>query len=313
MVNEYVLQHFTKEKHCQLSQPPHSEGVWPEKKLLDAAGIGRRDFDFTHVVFISRGDKPSICLFYEMKESVQTIIIHLVVKLDDIDVDEVSQCVDKVLEAVPRDHLPVFFCGREDSCLVHQDLIINREWKHEKKHGNAQSQRSIKCLENKFNLLVPWGDHESRSVVAFHASQEFKAYYRNSKLDKKLMQVKDQLSNANLKKARDLFQMHTSKSLSIRKQCEEHQDKQMILHDQGEDLLCEQKYHDDAMNFVTQKLQKMDNAYKKSPTMKRHELKTIQTHVKRHSQFMAIRQNDENGITSSMENMHIDTQTETID
>ena len=102
---------------------------------------------------------------------------------------------------------------------------------------------------------------------------------------------------------------HT-KSLSIRKQCE---DKQMILHDQGEDLLCEQKYHDHAMKLATQKLPKMDNAYKKSPTMKRHELKTIQTHVKRHSQFMAIRQNDENVITSSMENMHIDTQTETID
>ena len=97
-----------------------------------------------------------------MKESVQTIIFHLVVKLDDIDVDEVSQCVDKVLEAVPRDHLPVFFCGREDSCLVHQDLIINREWKHEKKHGNAQSQRSIKCLENKFNLLIPWSRVQMR-------------------------------------------------------------------------------------------------------------------------------------------------------
>ena len=69
--------------------------------------------------------------------------------------------------------------------------------------------------------------------------------------------------------------MHDSKSLSIRKQCEEHQDKQMILHDQGEDLLCEQKYHDHAMKLATQKLQKMDNAYKKSPTMKRHELKTI--------------------------------------
>ena len=38
-------------------------------------------------------------------------------------------------------------------------------------------------------------------------------------------------------------------------------------------------------------------------------------HEKRYSQFMAIRQheNDENGITSSMENMHIDTETETID
>jgi len=303
MVNEYVLQHFTKEKHCQLNEPPQNEGVWPEKKLLDAAGIGRRDFDFTHVVFISRGDKPSICLFYEMKESVQTIIIHLVVKLDDIDVGEVSQCVDKVLEAVPRGHLLVFFCGREDSCLVHQDLIINREWKHEKKHGNAQSQRSIKCLENKFNLLVPWGDHESKCVVAFHASPEFKAYYRNNKLDQKLIHVKDQLNN--VKKTRDLFQMHASKSLSIRKQCEEHQDKQMILHDQGEDLLCEKKYHDDAMKLVTQKLQKMDDAYKKSPTMKRHELKTIQTRVKRHSQIMAIRQNYENDITSSMENMHM--------
>ena len=185
-------------------------------------------------------------------------------------------------------------------------LLGNREWKHEKKHGNAQSQRSIKCLENKFNLLVPWGDHESRS-------------------DKKLMQVKDQLSNANLKKARDLFQMHDSKSLSIRKQCEEHQDKQMILHDQGEDLLCEQKYHE----LAVQKMQNMDNACKKSPKMRRIENKGKQIHEKRQSQFMAIRQNDENVITSSisptvrqndvnvitsnMENLHIDTQTETID
>jgi hypothetical protein len=63
--------------------------------------------------------------------------------------------------------------------------------------------------------------------------------------------------------------------------------------------------YDHAMKLATQKLQKMDNAYKKSPTMERHELKTIQTHVKRHSQFMAIRQNDENDITSSMENMHM--------
>ena len=116
---------------------PHSEGVWPEKRLLDAAGIGRRDFDFTHVAFMSRGGKPCICLFYELKESVQTIIIHLVVKLEDIDVGEVSQCVDKMLEAARRGHLLVFFCGREGNCIVHEELIINRELKHEKKHGNA--------------------------------------------------------------------------------------------------------------------------------------------------------------------------------
>ena len=315
MVNEYVLQHFTKEEHRQLSQPPHSEGVWPEKRLLDAAGIGRRDFDFTHVAFMSRGGKPCICLFYELKESVQTIIIHLVVKLDDIDVGEVSQCVDKVLEAVPRGHLLVFFCGREGNCIVHKDLIINREWKHEKKHGNAHSEKSIECLRHKFNLLIPWGDHESRCVVAFHASPEFKAYYRNYTLDKKLMklmQVKGKPSKAKSKRAATLLQYHKSQSLYVRKQLEENQGKQMILREQYEDLLCEQKYHE----LAVQKMQNMDNACKKSPKMRRIENKGKQIHEKRYSQFMAIRQNDENdenGITSSMENMHIDTETETID
>ena len=309
MVNEYILHEFTKEKHCQLSQPPHSEGVWPEKKLLDAAGIGRRDFDFTHVVFISRGDKPSICLFYEMKESVKTIIFHLVVKLDDIDVGEVSQCVDKVLEALPRDHLMVFFCGREGNCIVHKELI-KREWEHEKKHGNTHSEKSIECLKHKFNLLVPWGDHESRCVVAFHASPEFKAYYRNYTLNKKLMQVEGKVSKAKLN---TLFKLHDSQSLIVHKQLKENQGKQMILRDQYEDLLCEQKYHDDAMKLVMQKLQKMDNDYKKSPTMRRLKNKGKQIYEKRQSQFMAIRQNDVNVITSNMENVLIDTQTETID
>ena len=62
-------------------------------------------------------------------------------------------------------------------------LLGNREWKHEKKHGNAHSEKSIECLKHKFNLLVPWGDHESRS-------------------DKKLMQVIGKLSKAKLKMAR---------------------------------------------------------------------------------------------------------------
>ena len=136
-----------------------------------------------------------------MKDSVKTIIVHLVVKLDDIDVGEVSQCVDKVLEDVQRDHLMVFFCGREGNCIIHKELI-KREWEHEKKHGNTHSEKSIECLKHKFNLLVPWGDHESRCVVAFHASPEFKAYYHKYTLDKKLMQVKGKLSKAKLKMAR---------------------------------------------------------------------------------------------------------------
>ena len=96
-------------------------------------------------------------------------------------------------------HLPVFFCGREGNCIVYKDLIIKREWEHEKKRGNAHSEKSIECLKHKFNLLVPWGDLESRCVVAFHASPEFKAYYRNYTLEKKLMQVEGKVSRAKLK------------------------------------------------------------------------------------------------------------------
>ena len=50
--------------------------------------------------------------------------------------------------------------------------------------------------------------------------------------------------------------------------------------------------------------------------MRRLEHKGKENHVKRHSQLMAIRHNDEhdeNVITSRMENMHIDTQPQTID
>ena len=103
------------------------------------------------------------------------------------------------------------------------------------------------------------------------------------------------------------MQYHKSQSLYVRKQLEENQGKQMILREQYEDLLGEQKYHE----LAVQKMQNMDNACKKSPKMRRIENKGKQIHEKRYSQFMD--ENDENGITSSMENMHIDTQTETID
>ena len=124
------------------------------------------------------------------------------------------------------------------------------------------------------------------------------------------MQVEGKVSKAKLN---TLFKFLDSQSLIVHKQLKENQGKQMILRNQYEDLLCEQKYHDDAMKLVTQKLQKMDNDYKKSPTMRRLKNKGKQIYEKRQSQFMAIRQNDVNVITSNMENLHIDTQTETID
>ena len=70
------------------------------------------------------------------------------------------------------------------------------------------------------------------------------------------------MSRAKLKRAQTLFQFHDSQSLYVREQLEENQGKHMILRDQYEDLLCEQKYHDHAVKLAAQKLKNLENAYK---------------------------------------------------
>ena len=68
MVNEYILQDFTKEELNQPLQSPHSGENWSEESLLKASGLGRRDFEYTHVVFLRQSLKAKLCLFFEHRE-----------------------------------------------------------------------------------------------------------------------------------------------------------------------------------------------------------------------------------------------------
>lgn len=242
----------------------------------------------------------------EHRESSKTMIFHLLVKLDDfVDNDEISQGIGKLLEVVPRDHLLVFFCGPEGKCLLHQELIINRKWGCEKKHGNMKANKAIKCLESKFNLLVPWGDH-ARSVITFYASREFKKYFRNKKIDIKSKQVRDKLNNTNLKNARVLLQSQESRILSLRKQLEENEAKQLILLYQYEDLTYDLNHEVYTKQKIKEHEQKLvlEQRTKRS-MLKRLEQNSKRSRAKRHSQIMKHREIDENDITVNMENMSI--------
>ena len=306
----YNLVYFTKGEYNQPLQSPHIEGTWSEESLLKASGYGRRDFEYTHIVFLCLGRKPKFCLFLEHRESSTTMIFHLLVKLDDfVNNDEISQGIGKLLEVASQDHLLVFFCGSEGTCLLHQELIINRTWNFEKKHGNMKANKAIKCLESKFNLLVPWGDH-ARSVITFYASREFKTYFRNKKIDIKSKQVRDKLNNTNLKNARVLLQSQESRILSLRKQLEENEAKQLILPYQYEDLTYDLNHEVYTHRITEQKIKEheqklvLEQRTKKSKH-KRFEQSSKRSRSKRYSQIMKHRGIDENDITSNMENMRI--------
>ena len=168
--------------------------------------------------------------------------------------DEISRGIGKLLEVVPQDHLLVFFCGTEGDCLLHQELIVNKKWNYEKKHGNMKSNKAIKSLESKFNLLVPWGDHETRSMITYHASRQFKTYLRNRSQDKKINQMRDKLDKMNLKDARAMYESQETRILSLRKQLDENVQKQRILEDHYEDISCDLKYEVHKHKITEQKI-----------------------------------------------------------
>jgi hypothetical protein len=137
---------------------------------------------------------------FSSTESSNCVIFRLL-KLDGfVCSNDVSQVIERLLKDVPLNHLLVFFIGGKD-CLLHQELIVNKKWNYEKKYGNMISNKAIKSLESKFNLLVPWGDHETRSMITYHASRQFKTYLRNRSQDKKINQMRDKLDKMNLKGA----------------------------------------------------------------------------------------------------------------
>ena len=174
---------------------------------------------------------------------------------------------------MPLNHLLVFFIGRKD-CLLHQELIVNKKWKYEKKHGSMKSNKAIKSLESKFNLLVPWGDHETRSMITYHASRQFKTYLRNRNQDKKINQMRDKLDKMNLKDARAMYESQETRILSLRKQLDENVQKQRILQDHYEDISCDLKYEVDKHQMTEQKIKSHEQ---KLSVVSKHrtELKTI--------------------------------------
>jgi hypothetical protein len=142
---DYISHYFTKEELNQPIQSPHSGENWSEESLLKASGLGRRDFEYTHVVFLRQSLKAKFCLFFEYRESSNCVIFHLLLKLDDfVCNNDVSQVIERLLKDVPQDHLLVFFCGTEGDCLLHQELIVNKKLNYEKKHGNMKANKAIK-------------------------------------------------------------------------------------------------------------------------------------------------------------------------
>jgi hypothetical protein len=109
------LHYITKEELNQPLQSPHIDENWSEESLLKASGQGRRDFEYTHVVFLRQSLNAKLCLFLEYRESSNSIIFHLLVKLDDfVCSNDVSQVIERLLKDVPPNHLLVFFIGGED-------------------------------------------------------------------------------------------------------------------------------------------------------------------------------------------------------
>ena len=116
-----------------------------------------------------------------------------------------------------------YFMSRHDYNLLY---ITKGEY-------NQPLESPYNGLESKFDLLVPCGDHEARSVITFHASWELKTFFpknlRSKKLDNKLNQARDKLNNSNLKKnAWVMFQSQESWFLSLRKQLKENQEEQIV-------------------------------------------------------------------------------------
>ena len=303
---DYILLNFSKGEYNQPLESPHIEGTWSEESLLNASGHGVRDFEYTHVIFLCLDYQPKFSLFLEHKESSKSIIFHLLVKLDVFDNnDEISRGIGKLLEVVPQDHLLVFFCGTEGDCLLHQELIVNRKWNYEKKHGNMKSNKAIKSLESKFNLLVPWGDHETRSMIIYHASRQFKTYLRNRSQDKKINQMRDKLDKMNLKDTRTMYESQETRILSLRKQLDENVQKQRILQDHYEDISCDLKYEVDKHQMTEQKIKSHEQKLSVVSKQRRVEQNSKRLRTKRQSEIMKYRGIDENEFISSMENMRI--------
>ena len=240
------------------------------------------------------------------RESSNCEIFHLWVKLDDfVCNNDVSQVIERLLKDVPLNHLLVFFCGTEGDCLLHQELIVNKKWKYEKKHGNMKSNKAIKSLERKFNLLVSWGDHETRSMTTYHASRQFKTYLRNRSQDKKRNQMRDKLDKMNLKDARAMYESQETRILSLRKQLDENVQKQRILQDHYEDISCDLKYEVDKHQMTEQKIKSHEQKLSVVSKQRRVEQNSKRLHAKRQTLIMKHRGIDENEFISSMENMRI--------
>ena len=118
-----------------------------------------------------------------------------------------------------------------------------------------KANKAIKSLESKFNLLVPWGDHETRSMITYHASRQFKTYLRNRSQDKKINQMRDKLDKMNLKDTRTMYESQETRILSLRKQLDENVQKQSILEDLHEDISCDLKYEVHKHKITEQKNQ----------------------------------------------------------
>ena len=168
-----------------------------------------------------------------------------------------------------------------------------------------KSNNAIKSLESKFNLLVPWGDHETRSMITYHAPREFKTYFRNRNLDKKINQSRDKLGKMNLKDARAMHESQETRILSLRKQLDENVQKQRILQDHYEDLPCDLKYEVDKHQITEQKIKEHEQKLSVVSKQRRVEQNSKRLRTKRQSQIMKYTGIDENEFISSMENMSI--------